>query len=106
MIKPKNIFEHVPGNLKEEYVEKLIESNNIKIEKIVSRGHESPKDYWYDQDQNELVILVQGSADLLFEDGTKIKMNKGDYLNIPAHVKHRVERTNPNEYTYWIAVFY
>lgn len=106
MVKLKNIFQYLPEDLEEEYVEKLIESNNIKIEKIVSHGHKSPKDFWYDQDQNEFVILIQGEAELLFEDGKKVKMVKGDYLNIPSHVKHRVEWTATGEHTYWIAVFY
>ena len=106
MIKLKNIFEFIPEDLEEEYVEKLVESKNIKIERIVSHGHKSPNDFWYDQKQNEFVILIQGYAELLFEDGTRVKMGKGDYLNIPAHAKHRVEFTDPNEHTYWIAVFY
>jgi cupin 2 domain-containing protein len=106
MISLKNIFGHIPENLEDEYVEKLVESNKVKIEKIVSHGHKSPEDFWYDQDENEFVILIRGEAELLFEGGEKIGMRPGDYLEIPAHKKHRVEWTDPDQFTYWLAVFY
>jgi cupin 2 domain-containing protein len=35
-----------------------------------------------------------------------IEMNPGDWLNTPAHRKHRVEWTTPVEKTIWFAVLH
>jgi len=70
-----------------------------------SLGHASPEGYWYDQDQHEWVVVLKGAARLRFEDET-VEMRPGDFVNIPAHKKHRVEWTTPDEPTVWLAVFY
>lgn len=103
----KNIFEKIPENLPQELTEMLLKDNRIRIERIVSRGHNSPKDFWYDQNENEWVILLKGNAILSIEDKDEIiKMKEGDYLNIPAHQKHRVESTGKKGDTVWLCVFY
>jgi cupin 2 domain-containing protein len=102
----KNIFENIPEVLSEELIEELFSSPDLKIERIISEGHSSPEDFWYDQDKNEFVFLVSGSAELMFEDEKSIKLNPGDYLLIPAHKKHRVEKTDPTQKTFWLTVFY
>ena len=61
--------------------------------------------FWYDQTENEVVLLIQGAARLRFEDSVS-EMKPGDFINIPAHRKHRVEWTTPEEKTVWLAVFY
>ena len=48
---------------------------------------------------------MRGAARIRFEDGT-VEMKPGDFVNIPAHQKHRVEWTTPDEPTIWLAVFY
>ena len=103
----KNIFENIPVDIPEELVEIISETNKIRIERIVSRKHSSPADFWYDQAENEYVILLKGKAGLTFEnrDGL-IVMKPGDYLNIPAHMRHRVEWTDPEEDTIWLAIYY
>ena len=81
----------------------------VKIERIVSDGHASPEGFWYDQEQNEWVLLVAGSAVLSIEKETgieQIELVPGDYLLIPAHQRHRVESTSKTEKTIWLAVFY
>lgn len=103
----KNIFENIPENLPEELFETLSETDNVTIEKIVSQNHCSPDNFWYDQDENEFVILLKGSAGLAFEgDDTITVLNAGDFLTIPAHVKHRVEWTAPEGNTVWLAVHF
>jgi len=103
----KNIFQHIPADFKEELIEALLETKAVKIERIVSRGHSSPPGYWYDQDRNEYVILLKGSAGVLFEGKDDITvLGPGDYMNIPAHMRHRVEWTEPSEDTIWLAVYY
>ncbi len=102
-----NIFENIPSALPEELVDIIFSKDNVKIERIVSRGHSSPDTFWYDQHQDEYVILLKGKAGLLFQDRAGVLVLKpGDYINIPAHVKHRVQWTSSDEETVWLAVYY
>lgn len=91
--------------LADELTELLVGAGQVRIERIVSQGHVSPPDFWYDQDEHEFVLLVQGAARLRFEDGT-VDLTPGDWLNIPARRRHRVEWTAPDQKTVWLAVFY
>ena len=100
-----NIFTDLPPNLPDELFSTLLEATNVRIERIVSHGHASPDDYWYDQPQHEWVIVLKGAARLRFEDEI-IEMMSGDSVNIPARKKHRVEWTTPDEPTIWLAVHY
>ena len=102
-----NIFSNIPGNLPDELTEIMAENQHVRIERIVSRGHRSPNGFWYDQDENEFVLVLRGEAELLFEDSDEpVCMKPGDYMNIPAHTKHRVEWTDPDTETVWLTVFY
>lgn len=101
-----NIFDAIPKNLEAESFQRLVESKAIKIERIVSRGHHSPDSGWYDQNENEWVMLVQGEATLAFADAASITLRAGDFVNIPAHTKHRVAWTSPETETIWLAVHY
>ena len=100
-----NLYENWPARLPEELVDVLAEGAGTRIKRMVSDGHASPDGFWYDQEQNEWVMLVSGSAVLEFED-RKQEMNPGDYLVIAAHQKHRVVVTSSTEKTIWLAVFY
>ena len=93
------------GPLPAEVFETLAEAAHCRIERIVSEGHTSPIYEWYDQDQSEWVLLLQGAARLEFED-RMLELVPGDYVNIPAHLKHRVSWTTPNQRTIWLVVFY
>jgi cupin 2 domain-containing protein len=94
-------------DLPEELTEVLAESNSIRIERIVSHSHASPEGFWYDQDENEWIVVLKGRAKLLFEGEDKpVEMGPGDFVNITAHRKHRVDWTTPAEPTVWLAVFY
>ena len=66
----------------------------------------SPQGFWYDQEQHEWVVVLSGAAQLRFEDGETIDMKPGDHVNIPAHRRHRVEWTTPDEPTVWLAIHY
>ena len=101
-----NLFENIPDDLSSEHFIDLIKAKNVRIERIVSLGHTSPDVGWYDQDENEWVIVLEGSGTILFENEIECVLNKGDYLNIPAHTKHKVSETAPNNLTIWLAVFY
>jgi cupin 2 domain-containing protein len=102
-----NIFENIPDHIPEELFQKILQTENLKVERIVSRGHSSPDNEWYDQEENEWVILLKGSAGLLFEGHEKVVvLRSGDYINIPSHTKHRVEWTEPDMVTVWLAIYY
>lgn len=100
-----NLLSSIPASLPDELTQTLVQAKHVRVERIVSLGHASPKGFWYDQEENEFVLLVQGAARLRFED-EQVEMKPGDWLNIPAHRKHRVEWTTPDEKTIWLAVFY
>jgi len=102
-----NIFSGIPDNLPEELIEVIAERKDVRIERIVSRGHTSPDDFWYDQDTNEFVFVVSGETRLQFEGKEQlVRMKAGDYRIIPAHERHRVKWTKPDEDTIWLAVHF
>lgn len=93
--------------MKDEFVEELLNAGGIRIERIVSRGQNSPDDFWYDQPENEWVVVLSGSAGILLEgEDEPLTLGPGDYLDIPAHAKHRVVWTDKKYDTLWLAVFY
>ena len=100
-----NLLTDLPSNLPDELFTTLLDAENLRIERIVSHGHASPEGFWYDQDQYEWVVVLQGAARLSVEGEIK-DLKPGVYINIPAHQKHRVEWTTPDEPTVWLAVFY
>ncbi|GAA5217414.1 cupin domain-containing protein [Corallincola platygyrae] len=101
-----NLFDDIPKELSEEVFQYLLTTEFLRIERIVSKGHSSPKSGWYDQSENEWVMVLSGFGVLEFEDGRKITLNPGDYINIKAHEKHKVIATAPEEVTVWLAIFY
>ncbi len=102
----KNIFSEIPKDLDAEVFEQLVKSDNVRIERIISKGHRSPESGWYDQDQNEWVMVLQGKATVSFEEDPDITLKSGDYVNIKSHQKHKVTWTDPSIETIWLAVFY
>lgn len=100
-----NLLSSLPSTLPGEITETLVQAKHVRIERIVSEGHASPPGFWYDQEESEFVLLVQGAARLQFENSV-LEMKPGDWIDIPAHRKHRVEWTSPEEKTVWLAVFY
>ncbi|MBE9009657.1 cupin domain-containing protein [Pseudanabaenaceae cyanobacterium LEGE 13415] len=99
-----NIFELPEELLDRELFEPLIETNQILIERIISTGQTTPEGEWYDQPRDEWVLLLQGEAQLTYEDGTSIELKAGDYVLIPAHQRHRVSYTSSNPACIWLAI--
>ena len=105
MTTPSNLFDDLPSHLPDELVTSLLEAANVRIERIVSNGHASPLGFWYDQEQHEWVVVLKGAAKLRFENlEPPAEMKPRDFISIPAHKKHRVEWTTPDEATIWLAV--
>lgn len=105
-MKKSNIFANITSEIKEELFEDIISKDGIKIERIVSKGHTTTEFEWYDQNTDEWVIVLKGEAVLEFEDADEVRLKDGDYINIPAHTKHRVSWTKPDEETVWLAIHY
>lgn len=102
-----NLFDGIPAQLEEELVERIAGGEGVRIERIVSRAHASPEGFWYDQDEEEFVVVLKGSACVRFEgDRGEVTLGPGDYLHIPARARHRVEWTDANADTVWLAILY
>jgi cupin 2 domain-containing protein len=104
MNKIQNIFHDIPKSA-DEIIQELVRFDNVRIERIISNGNSSPEGFWYDQHENEWVIVLKGSAKLEFEDDI-IELAEGDYILIPAHMKHRVAETSADGETVWLAFFW
>lgn len=102
----QNLFTDVPDRLPDELLETLLAGGAFRLERIVSRGQASADGFWFNQDRPEWVVVLRGSARLRFEGEEPFRMGPGDFINIPAHKRHRVEWTTPDEPTIWLAVHY
>ena len=104
-MKSPNLFECLPADASREHFDTLLETGGLKLERIVSQGHATPKGEWYDQVSDEWVVLLKGSAGLRIDGETETRVLKpGDYLYLPAHVRHRVEWTEAKGETIWLAL--
>ena len=102
-----NFFTVIPENIPEELFDTLVISDSIRIERIISQGHATADDEWFDQSWDEWVILLSGGASLLFEgDEIPKSMKPGDYILIPANCRHKVTWTDPGVKTVWLAVHF
>jgi len=105
-MQPQNIRDALPEHLAAEACADILRRPCVRIERIVSKGQVSPAQGWYDQDEGEWVMVVAGRAILEFADGSICNLSSGDYVNIPAHCKHKVSWTDPDHATIWLAVWY
>jgi cupin 2 domain-containing protein len=102
-----NLFANVDHQLPNEQIVELLSARNVRIERIVSTGHATAPDEWYDQGRAEWVLLLAGSAGLIFEgESEPIRLEPGSYVHIAAHVRHRVAWTDPSVPTIWLAIHY
>ena len=102
-----NLFANIPDDLPDEVFQTLIQSGDIKVERIISRGHASPPGEWYDQPQNEWVVLLSGAALLTIEGRAKpVELTPGDYVLLKAGLRHRVDWTCTDEESIWLAIHF
>jgi cupin 2 domain-containing protein len=101
-----NLFDGFPHQADEELITELLSRNGARIERIVSTGQSTPTDKPYNQDHDEWVLLVSGSAGLWIEGERELDLRPGDYVLIPAHSSHRVTWTAEDEPTVWLAVHF
>ncbi|MCK0505946.1 cupin domain-containing protein [Aromatoleum anaerobium] len=97
-----NLFDLPPPAPGAEIFATLFANAHLRIERIASNAATSPEGFWYDQPDDEWVMLVRGEAMLAFADGRQLVMGAGDWVTIPAHCRHRVVSTGPD--AVWLAV--
>lgn len=100
-----SLLEGIPRHLPAELTSVLAEGAACRIERIVSRGHATEPGSWYEQGQDEWVLLVSGAARLELADGTVLELGPGEWVDFPAGLRHRVAWTAPGVETIWLAVF-
>jgi cupin 2 domain-containing protein len=106
-MKAKNILDGTPDATAEERFTTLVSANGLHVHRIVSQGQASPPGFWYDQEENEWVMVLEGTAAVQFEgEAEPVELGRGSYLEIPAHARHRVVRTGPDQKTVWLAIHY
>lgn len=102
----QNFFENIEIPHGDEKFFPMFENSTLRIERIVSNGAMSAQGYWYDQEKDEWVMVMQGEAIIEIENQDSKHLKKGDYLFIPAHQKHRVVYTSENPVCLWLAVHF
>ena len=91
----------------DEQISELLSRRGLRIERIVSTGQCSPPGFWYDQPDGEWVLLIRGAARLRFADEAESRpLRPGDFVDITAHRRHRVDWTDPEQPTIWLAIHY
>ena len=107
MRKMDNLFDDLPESATSEELVELLSRPGLTIERIVSTGQASPEGYWYDQPQGEWIVVLRGRAKLAFEgEAAPRLLGPGDFIDIAPHQRHRVEWTDPDVPTIWLAVHY
>ncbi|QSX34444.1 cupin domain-containing protein [Shewanella avicenniae] len=101
-----NLLDSLPSSLTAELFETLIKTPELRIERILSDGQVTPEGQWYDQAEDEWILLLQGAAHIQYADGREVALTVGDSLLLPARCQHRVSWTTEDEITVWLAVFY
>ena len=100
----RNLF-NVQERTVDEVFENLVRSPHFRLERIVSTGQATPAGQWISQRQPEWVVLLSGAAGLRFEgQDSPIELRPGDHLLIPGDERHRVEWTQVDSPTVWLAL--
>jgi len=103
----RNLFDDIPRVLPAERTDVLLDTATVRLERIVSLGQATPAGEWYDQARDEWVVILRGRARVRIEGEAEDRaLGVGDHLLLRAHVRHRVEWTDPTEPTVWLAVFF
>ena len=102
-----NLLRDLPDARAVEVVDTLVAAPGVRVERIVSHGQASPPGFWYDQEEAEWVLLLRGAARLRFADEAEARaLTPGDHVHIAPHRRHRIDWTDPQLPTVWLAVFH
>jgi cupin 2 domain-containing protein len=102
-----NLFAGVPQKSPDEIFTELARGGSFRLVRIVSTAQVTPVNIWLDQPEQEWVVLLSGSATLHFANEPRpLNLATGDFVLIPAHCRHRVERTDSAQPTVWLALHF
>jgi len=102
-----NLFSLPPRPGDQEQFDTLLEGATWRLERIVSTGQATPEGEWYDQPRAEWVVLLSGRARLRIQQRPDpVELAPGDWILLPAHCRHRVEWTTPDEASVWLALHF
>jgi cupin 2 domain-containing protein len=102
----RSLLQSLPDAAGGEVNERLLDGRGLRLERVVSLGQTSPPGFWYDQDEDEWVMLLAGAAHLAIAgESTDRQLGPGDSVMLPAHCRHRVTWTDPDRPTVWLALF-
>ena len=105
MVRSGNLFAEIPTSSPDEQFTTLSAQPGALVERIVSTGQTSPPGFWYDQAWPEWVVVLRGAAALQIEgEAAPRRLGPGDWIELPAHLRHRVESTEADPPTVWLAV--
>ncbi len=99
-----NLLADLPVDLRDEQFTALLQRPGLRLERIVSHGQTTPAGEWLSQAQEEWVLLLTGAARLTLEGQESVALGPGDHILIPAGQRHRVDWTQPNAPTVWLAL--
>ena len=99
------LFAGLPVRLDAEACDTLLEGGAFRLLRIVSTGQATPPGEWYDQAEDEWVVLLRGAAGLqIADEPSERRLAAGDWLLLPAGCRHRVTWTDSGEPTVWLAL--
>jgi cupin 2 domain-containing protein len=102
-----NLLSNLPASQSAESFEEILSGRKFRLERIVSNGQRSPEGFWYDQDNDEWVLVLRGAARIRIEGEANDRvLLAGDHLLLRAHERHRVEWTDPSQPTIWLALHF
>ena len=100
-----NLLDGCPDRpLADEIFTEILARDGVRIERIVSTGQATPAEAPWDQDHDEWVLLLAGSASLRLDGAADRVLRPGDHAFIPARRRHWVLWTDPARPTVWLAV--
>jgi cupin 2 domain-containing protein len=100
-----NLFEDIRFPTGNAELFEIIRNDKVRIERIISTGQTTPEGEWYDQDEDEFVVLMQGQARIKYQEGNELLLTAGDYVMIPSHTRHRVSYTSEEPCCVWMAIY-
>lgn len=94
-----NVFKNIKFSNDGEIEEKIYEDEGIRIIRTMSLDQVTD---FYDQDELEIVFLLGGLAEIEYDNGRIISLEKGDTLEIRPHEIHRVRS---QDRAVWLCIF-
>jgi len=98
----KSFFSCEPG-VEEQAATFLEGRGSVRVERIVSFGHATPEGEWYEQNEDEWCLVLEGEGRIAFEDGREIALGWGGSCFLPRHLRHRVAGTSSP--CVWLCIF-